>query len=61
MAEQKQATEIIDSVTRLVDAVQPDTINQVQPEPNYWWLLLIGVVPVVVGWLLHREWRKRKR
>jgi len=35
--------------------MQQQTIQIVQDEPNYWWLLLIGVIPVLVGILLNRK------
>jgi len=29
--------------------------DSVKDKPNYWWLLIIGVVPVLVGWLLKKK------
>lgn len=30
-------------------------IEATKNKPNYWWLLIIGVVPVVLGWWLRRK------
>jgi hypothetical protein len=58
----EQTTAIIDSITELVDAAQPDeVVNVVQPiasEPNYWWLLSLAILPVLLGWWLNK--RKKK-
>jgi p-aminobenzoyl-glutamate transporter AbgT len=51
----EQAVKIIDAVGDVIDKAQPDTVTQVQPDPNYWWLLLIGIVPVVLGWWLTKR------
>jgi hypothetical protein len=48
--ETEQAVRLIETTTNAIKTTQPE------PEPtNYWWLLLIGVVPVFVGWLLTRK------
>lgn len=33
-------------------------IEAVKDKPNYWWLLIIGIVPVVVAWFLSRNKKK---
>ena len=30
-------------------------IEAAKSKPNYWWLLIIGVVPVVIGWMLRKK------
>jgi hypothetical protein len=45
--ETEQAVRLIETTTNAIKTAQPD------PEPtNYWWLLIIGVVPVIVGAML---------
>ena len=49
----EQAVEIIDAVTGVIDATKPDeVVNVVQTspaaDPNYLWLLIIAVAPVVI-------------
>ncbi len=52
----EQAVAIIDAVADAVDAAQPDVVQQVQSEPNYWWLLSLAVIPVFLGyWLNNRK------
>jgi len=55
----QQAVAIIDSVTKAIDAATPDTVVHTQPDPNYWWLLLIGIFPVFIAWWLNKK-RKKK-
>ena len=51
----EQTVEIIEAVGDAINAASPEVV-QIQPEPNYWWLLLIAVVPVLLG-----LWIKRKK
>lgn len=53
MAEQKQATEIIESVTKLVDAVKPEAVTTpIEPEPNYMLITIIGALITVFAYPL---------
>ncbi len=61
----EQAIEIFNAGAEAVTSVsntmnQPDPIIQIiQPDPNYWWLALIAVLPVIAGGV---HWnRKRKK
>jgi hypothetical protein len=51
----EQTTAIIESVAKVVDAANPDTVTQPQPEPNYWWALSLVIIPVVLGWWLNKR------
>jgi hypothetical protein len=55
----EQTTAIIDSITELVDAAQPDeVVNVVQPaiaEPNYWWSLVLLLIPIWFTWWLRKK------
>lgn len=35
-------------------------IEAVKDKPNYWWLLIIGVVPVAIGFLLTHIFGNKK-
>lgn len=49
MVSTEQTVRIIEAVS---DAVKPTA----QPQStNYWWLLLIAIVPVLLGWYLKRR------
>ncbi len=56
----EQTTAIIESVAKVVDAANPDIVQQVQPEPNYWWALLLAVFPILLGWFLNNKKGKNK-
>jgi len=43
MVSTEQTVEIIEAVSKAQPEVQ---------EPNYWWLLLIGVIPVILTFIL---------
>jgi len=30
-------------------------IEAVKDKPNYWWALLLAIVPVIVAWVLNRR------
>ena len=47
----EQVAVIINSTSRAIAENQPQ-------EPNYAWLALLGVIPVIVGYLLNK--RKKK-
>jgi len=32
-----------------------EVIEAVKTEPNYWWLTLLAIIPVIVTWLLRRK------
>ena len=51
----EQTTAIIESVAKVIDAVQPDTVTNIQPDPNYWWLLILAVVPILLGFILNKR------
>jgi hypothetical protein len=51
----EQTVAIIDSVANAIDAATPEVVKEVQPEPNYWWLLSLAIIPVIIGWLLNRR------
>ena len=54
----EQAVQIIDSVSNAM--AQPDPVIQIiQPDPNYWWLALIAILPVIAGGI--HLGRKRKK
>jgi hypothetical protein len=58
----EQTTEILDSVTELVDAATPETTNLVaEPNMNFWPLLALAVIPVFLAyWLNNRRRHGRK-
>jgi hypothetical protein len=60
MMNAEQAVEIIEAVGMVVDASTPETVTQIQPEPNYWWLLALAIIPVWFGWWLNRKKRSAK-
>ena len=47
-----------EQVVAIIDAVQPEAA--VSSEPNYWWLMLIAVVPVVLAPFVATWFQKRK-
>lgn len=55
----EQTTEIIDSVTELVDAVNTEPVMRAEPNMNFWPLLALAVIPVLLGYWLNNR-RKRK-
>jgi hypothetical protein len=48
--ETEQAVRLIETTTNAIRTTQPTP-----DKPNYWWLLIIGVVPVFVAWVLRRK------
>jgi len=55
----EQTTEILDSVTGLVTAVNHETTNLVaEPNMNFWHLLWLAIIPVFLGWWLNRKGKK---
>jgi hypothetical protein len=58
-----QATAIIDSVADVVAASNPAPV--VNPDPNYWWLLWIGLAPAIVVpfflWIKKALSKKKKK
>jgi len=52
----EQTVAIIESVSNAMN--QPDPVIQIiQPDPNYWWLALIAVLPVIAGGI---HWKRKK-
>ena len=51
----EQTTAIIESVAKVVEASNPETTTVAPTDTNYWWLLLIGIIPVVLGWWLTKR------
>jgi len=43
----EQTVAIIESVSNVVE--------KTQDKPNYWWLLSIAIVPIVLTWILRRR------
>ena len=43
-----------EQTVRVIEAVG-EVVERQQPETNYWWLLIIAVIPVIVGFLLKRK------
>jgi hypothetical protein len=58
----EQAIQIFNAGTEAVNTLsQPDpVINIIQPDPNYWWLALIAVLPVIAGGIHFGRKRKKK-
>jgi hypothetical protein len=44
----EQTTAIIESVAKVVEASNPETTVVPAAEPNYWWMMWIAVLPVVI-------------
>ena len=51
----EQTVEIIEAVADVIDATQPETVTQIAAEPNYWWLLSLAIVPVLLGYWLNKR------
>lgn len=55
----EQTVAIIDSVANALNTKAPVTKVIIEtPDPNYWWLLSLGVIPVVLGWWLNKKRKK---
>ncbi len=59
MKAMEQKTEFVEAITDLVTAVQPDFVGRSEPNMNFWPLLFIAVIPVVLGFWLNKR-RKKK-
>lgn len=58
----EQAIQIFNAGKEAVNIFkQPDpVINIIQPDPNYWWLALIAILPVIAGGIHFKRKRKKK-
>ena len=54
----EQTVAIIDSVADAINAATPDTVTQVAAGPNYWWLLGLAIIPVLLGYWLNKRRKK---
>ena len=52
----EQTALILEKTAEVIEASK----MHAEPNMNYWWMLAIGVVPVVVGWVLHSYFKKKK-
>jgi len=46
-----------EQTVRVIEAVGEVVNNQpeAQQEPNYWWLLSLAIIPVILGWWLNKR------
>ena len=56
----EQAIEIFNAGAEAIKPVADPVINIIQPDPNYWWLALIAVLPVIAGGVHLGRKRKKK-
>lgn len=48
----EQVAVIIESTADAIAKAQPEVV---QPATNYWWLLTLAIIPVVLGYWLNRR------
>lgn len=51
----EQTVKIIESVAEAIKPTETPIIQVVQPDPNYWWLLSLAIIPVLLTFFLQRR------
>ncbi len=55
----EQTVQIIDSVANALNKSHPEEVMRSEPNMNFWPLLLLAIIPVVLGYWLNKR-KKRK-